>query len=425
MNYNIHPKPALRLMGALLAIVAMVAASAMEATAQNTTSPYSRYGYGLLGDNATSAQRQMGGTGYAMHSGRQINAMNPASYAFCDSMTFLFDIGADLSLFWRNDNSGRQRDWGGGIDYVTLQAPLSHTVGVSAGLVPYSSVGYSFGREIDNGTTSNQGSGGLNQLYLGLGWTPFKGLAIGFNASYMWGNITNDVYATSSMGYNAVFEQKMEVADYHFRLGAIYTQELSRRASLSLGLSYEPGKSLLGKTYVVRYLQQSNPQIDTIAPGVVRLHNRFSLASSYGAGLAFDYDNRLHIEADFTYQPWKDAKYTQLENFTATRLDNRWKVGLGLSFVPDHRGSYFKRITYRAGAYYNHDYIMVGDNQVRDYGVSLGFGFPAHGSKTLVNLGVEYRNRRATPDPLLKEQYLNITLGVNFNQVWFFRSKLR
>ena len=35
--------------------------------AQNgTMTPYSRYGYGILNDNATSAQRAMGGVGYAM-----------------------------------------------------------------------------------------------------------------------------------------------------------------------------------------------------------------------------------------------------------------------------------------------------------------------------------------------------------------------
>ena len=58
-------------------------------SAQNTTSPYSMYGYGILQDGATSSQRQMGGIGYAMQSGRQINAMNPASYASIDSLTFL------------------------------------------------------------------------------------------------------------------------------------------------------------------------------------------------------------------------------------------------------------------------------------------------------------------------------------------------
>ena len=192
-----------------------------------------------------------------------------------------------------------------------------------------------------------------------------------------------------------------------------------------MGVTFEPGKSLLGKTYVVKYLQSSTATPDTIAPGIVKLRDKFSLPSSWGVGLAWDWNQRLHAEVDFTYQPWKDAKYAQIENFSATRIDDRWKVAMGASYIPDPRGSYFKRMSYRAGAYYNRDYIMVGDNHVRDYGVSCGFGFPAHSFKTMINLGFEFRQRQATPNPLLKEKYFNITLGVNFNNTWFFRNKLR
>ncbi len=406
-----------------LLMMAMLMLGAVGLRAQTVTSPYSMYAYGLLRDNSSSAQRQMGGTGYAMHSGRQINAMNPAAYAAIDSMTFLFDIGVDLSHHWRNEDSGTNHDWGGGIDYVTLQAPLSHTVGFSAGLLPYSSVGYSFGSKIDNGATSHNGSGGLNQAYLGLGWRPFKPFSVGFNISYLFGNITNDVYAQSSAGQTAIFEQVMEVRDFHMRFGAQYTQRIDRRNSVTVGVAYEPGKNLLGKTYVLKFLQNSN-KVDTVAPGIIDTAHRFSLASSYGIGVAYDRGDRLHVEADFTYQPWSDARYNQPEGLSDTRLTDRWRIGVGASYIPEIRGNYFKRITYRAGAFYNRDYVMVGSNHVRDYGVSVGFGFPAVSSKTLVNLGFEYHNRQATPNPLLKEQYFNITLGVNFNAVWFFRSRL-
>ncbi len=405
-------------------LCALSALIGIPAVAQET-SPYSKFGYGTLGDNATSTQRQMGGTGYAMHSGRQINVMNPASYASVDSMTFLFDMGVDVSLYWRQDASGKQRDWGGGIDYVTMLFPVSKTIGVSAGLVPFSSVGYSFGSSLDNGYSSHQGAGGINQLYLGAGITPFKGFSAGVNISYLFGNICNDVYATTSSGISAVFEQMMEIQDYHLRFGAQYTYNISHKNSVTMGVTFEPGKSLLGKTYVVKYLQSSTATPDTIAPGIVKLRDKFSLPSSWGVGLAWDWNQRLHAEVDFTYQPWKDAKYAQIENFSATRIDDRWKVAMGASYIPDPRGSYFKRMSYRAGAYYNRDYIMVGDNHVRDYGVSCGFGFPAHSFKTMINLGFEFRQRQATPNPLLKEKYFNITLGVNFNNTWFFRNKLR
>ena len=52
---------------------------ALAAMAQNTViTPYSRYGYGILSDNASSMQRSMGGVGYAMNSGRQINEIGRA-----------------------------------------------------------------------------------------------------------------------------------------------------------------------------------------------------------------------------------------------------------------------------------------------------------------------------------------------------------
>ena len=64
----------------LICVLLTLAACAAGVSAQNgTMTPYSRYGLGILSDNASAAQRQMGGTGYAMHSGRTINVMNPAS----------------------------------------------------------------------------------------------------------------------------------------------------------------------------------------------------------------------------------------------------------------------------------------------------------------------------------------------------------
>lgn len=402
----------------------LIITSVLIALGQQTTSPYSMYAYGLLRDHVTSAQRQMGGTGYAQQSGRQINAMNPASYAATDSMTFLFDIGADVSWYKRSDATGTDRDWGGGIDYVTIQFPVSKTVGMSAGLVPFSSVGYSFGSDIKNGVATHQGLGGINQLYLGAGWRPFKGFSIGANISYMFGTLANDTYATAASGTNAVFEQMMEVRDYHLHFGAQYALQLTREHSVTLGVSYEPGKDLLGHTYVLKYLESAS-KADTIAPGVVGLKGRFAIASTYGAGIAWDWNRQAHIEADFTYQPWAKVKYAQLENYSDTRLANRWRVGVGGSYIPNPRGGYFKRMAYRAGAFYNRDYIMVGTNNVRDWGVSMGFGFPASGAKTMVNLGVEYLQRQATPTPMLKEKYVNITLGVNFDQLWFYRSRLR
>ncbi len=405
----------------ILTIIAACAASNLSA--QNTTSPYSKFGYGLLGDNATSAQRQMGGVGYAMRSGRQVNVMNPAAYAAMDSLTFLFDIGADISMFNRKDNTGSSHDWGGGLDYITMQFPVTRYLGVSAGLLPYSSVGYSFGSDIDNGTATHQGTGGLNQLYLGAGIRPFKNFSVGFNASYLFGNIFNDVYAIGTS--QSLFEQVMEVKDFHLQFGAQYTINISRKNALTLGVTFSPSKTLLGKTYVLKYDTNQDNVPDTIAPGVVSLRDKYTLPDTWGFGIAYEWDKRLTAEVDVTYQNWSKVKYEQIEDFSESQFDDRWRISAGASFIPNPQGGYFKRVTYRAGGFYNRDYIMVQGNHVKNYGVSCGFGFPASKSKTIVNLGFEYHLRKATPVPLLTEKYFNITLGINFNQLWFFQNKLR
>ena len=147
---------------------------AVTATAQNQQTPYSRFGHGVLGDYATSMQRNMGGVGIAMTGGRQINVMNPASYAGIDSLTLLWDIGVDLTQIKSKETVGgvtsKGKAFGGGLDYLTLQFPISKFMGGSIGLVPYSSVGYSFGGDLNdkngdkNGSSSFVGEGGINDI---------------------------------------------------------------------------------------------------------------------------------------------------------------------------------------------------------------------------------------------------------------------
>ena len=115
-----------KLIAALIAIIAATGA----AFAQNgIITPYSRYGYGILRDNATAAQQSMGGIGYAMASGRQTNVMNPASYARIDSLTYLFDMGIDVTSLWSTETNPdgeklSENDFGGGLNYITMQFPV-------------------------------------------------------------------------------------------------------------------------------------------------------------------------------------------------------------------------------------------------------------------------------------------------------------
>ena len=394
------------------------------ASAQTITSPYSRLGMGILGDNATGIQRSMGGVGIAMQNGRQINVMNPASYSQVDSLTFLWDIGLDLTNSWSTEGSKHGYNLGGGLDYITMEFRLAKNLGGAIGVVPFSSVGYSFGGDIDNGNDRRTGVGGLSELFAGIGYQPFKGLSIGANFSYLFGTTTNTTAVEAIT--TSQFTRNLEVRDWNMRVGLQYGFNVSRKSRIVLGATYSPKKSMHGTAWGTIADVSQDTKVDTVAS--MPMKGNYELPNTFGAGVSYTYDNRLSLELDYTYQQWSKAKYTPIDYFEVpdTKWNDRWKVAAGMSFTPNPRGNYLNRMTYRMGGFYENDYMTVNGNNVRDYGVGIGFSFPAlAGNKTLVNLGVEWKHRYTAPTNLIKEDYLNITLSVNFNEMWFWKNKIR
>lgn len=408
----------------LFTAVAVLSTSFCALAQSGASTPYSRIGYGMLGENATGTQRHMGGVGIASQSGRQINVMNPASYAKTDSLTFMWDVGVGVSNSWSNESTTGKHgyNFGGGLDYITSGFRIANHLGGSFGLVPFSSVGYSFGKKIDNGTETRLGEGSLSELYLGAGWEPFKNFSIGANFSYLFGTIFNDTYINSST--TDLFQRTMEVRDWNVHVGAQYAIDINKDDHVVIGAIYSPKKSLHGHTWGT-YYESTATKRDTVQ--YTSLKGNYQLPNTLGGGISFTHGTKFFGEVNFTYQDWSKVAYMPLKGFESAdiKFNDRWKVAAGVQYVPDARGSYLKRIAYRFGGFYNNDYQNVQGNQVRDYGLSLGFGFPALGSKTLVNLGVEWKHRYTAPVNLIKEDYLNITLSVSFNEMWFWKNKIR
>ena len=393
------------------------------AQAQIVTTPYSKMAYGMLNDNVSSIQRSMGGVGYAMRGGRIVNVMNPASYADVDSLTFLWDVGIDLSNLWSKEEDNKGYNFGAGLDYLTGHFKVAKGLGASFGLLPYSTVGYSYGGEITGGNEMRSGNGGLNQLFLGVGYQPVKNLNVGVNFAYLFGSTVNTTLITSTS--TSYFTRNMKVRDWNAQVGVQYTLPLFKnRDHLTVGATFQPKKSFHGHAWGTSYDTQDS-KVDTI--GYTSMKGKYEQPYSIGVGLSYTMDRRLTLEADYTFQKWSNAKYSPIGGIEtqSLRFDDRWKLALGLQYTPNKRGSYFGAMSFRAGAFFNHDYMMFDESKLRDYGLSVGVGLPAPNSKTTINLGVEWRHREATPVSLISENYLNITIGVNFNELWFWKSRIR
>lgn len=412
----------------LLATLAAILAGVTAVNAQNELSPYSQKAYGILSDKTTGAQRAMGGVGYAMNNGRQINAMNPASYAACDSLTFLWDIGFDMTNLWQTEDDLHGYTFGGGLDYIAMQFPITKNIGASIGLMPFSEVGYSFAAEIDEGTESRTGDGGINQLYAGAAYSfkkiPFiDNISLGFNFSYQFGTITNDNYTYTESSSVTQFEHVLEIRDWGIEFGLQMTKKFGRKHALTLGVTYTPPKDVHGKTWATYYNATSDSDVDTV--GYQKMGGDFTYPYKIGVGLNYTYDQRFTVEADFTYQNWSDAKFKDIELFSSTELNDRYRAALGFQIIPKHRGNFIQRTSYRFGGYYTRDYISIRGNELREYGLAVGFGLPSMYTKTTINLGFELKHRETSPVNYISENYFNITLGVTFDEMWFWKNKIR
>lgn len=408
-------------MAALISFVGVVKA--------DVNTPYSMYGYGVMGDRATSMQRQMGGVGYAMQSGRQINAMNPASYACIDSLTFLFDMGADLSFLRSKDRNASNKSIGGGLDYVTMQFPLSKYIGMSIGMVPLTQVGYSFGSDIKFGTRQNQGSGGISQAYAGISGKA-GGFSIGANVSYDFGTIQNDVYASPNTAGQSLFEHIMEIRDWNVLIGAQYRHPIGKYNALTIGATYTPKKTFHGNTWLTLQDLGSSSTPDTISKSSMK--NHYYSPQTLGLGISYTHErvHRVLVEADFTWQQWSKAKFSDMIDdagqvvFQGSRFNDRRKFAVGAEYTHNIRGSYLERMPFRIGGFYTQDYLKVNDNSVKEFGVSLGTAFTAPQAKTMINFGLEWRHRKSSPVNLLSENFFSIMIGVNFNELWFYKRRL-
>ncbi len=410
-------------------LAAVGVASFIATTQADVNTPYSMYGYGVIGDRATSMQRQMGGIGYAMQSGRQINAMNPASYASIDSLTFLWDMGANMNMQWSKDNTGKTHGYGGGLDYVTMEFPLSKYMGMSIGMVPLTQVGYAFGDEIKYGARQNQGNGGITEAYAGISGK-IKGLSLGVNVSYDFGTIQNDVYATPGSGSQSLFEQVMQIRDWNIVGGIQYNQPINRYNSITIGATYSPKKSFHGNTWLTLQNLTSDARPDTIVRSSMK--GKYYSPQSFGLGLAYTHEkvHRIMVEADFTLQQWSKAPFSSLKDesgqvvFQGMHFADRQKIAIGGEYIHNVRGSYLERMPWRLGVFYTDDYLKIDGNRMKEYGATLGTSFAAPGRKTMINFGLGWSHRKSAPVNLLSENYFNIMVGINFNEVWFFKRKI-
>jgi hypothetical protein len=456
----------------------------LEAQTAATSSPYSRFGLGKTENSGFSSVFAQGGSFTAFQNDSvapfYINQGNPASYAYNRLTTYEFGARYSFNQFSDNHN-GLVKQQNGGFNYISLAFPIRRNMGAAFGLLPYSTVGYNITTkenvaQIGDITNNYQGTGGINQAYLGYAVRPFEkarrsfvrsklcdtllkqgkynvvkrkkfmraalsSLSIGTNASFMYGTINYATRKYFPQSFGAVFNTKdfteSQMHDAYFQGGAQMSFDID-----------SIGKHNLKKNVRITFGYSASIPKD-MAVTVTHMSINFS-QGSYGTELNFDtfayqgnYKGKVHmplmhnfgigIKRGESFSMVLDAGIQQWSQFSFLgdnqNLKDSYRFALGMQFLPSRNaigsGAYFKRTMYRVGARYNTGYVFLNGNHISEYAVSGGLGLPVGKYRlfTIVNLSAEYGIAGTTNDNLVQERFIRLVAGFTFNDRWFVKQK--
>ena len=154
-----------------------------ETTAQiSTSSPYSRFGLGDLHKNILPSSIALGGSVTALNDPKIINLSNPATYSAFTPNSFLLTTGGWHQTTNIENTSNQQIANNNAFSHLLVGFPILNGVGLSFGMIPFSSIGYEMSSEIiDNtnelntGLATYSGDGGISKVYFGVGAELFDG----------------------------------------------------------------------------------------------------------------------------------------------------------------------------------------------------------------------------------------------------------
>lgn len=413
---------------------------AQNAQAQNIgNTPYSRYGLGELNYNLGGIRNAgMGGTGVSAGNSFQINTANPA-LLYYNNIT-IFDMGIAGQVKTLNNGNQSQTDGDANLANITLGVPLSKRWTSAISLRPYSSMDYEI-----NGTAESlpgapaavqrmySGEGGLSEINFGHGFRVAGGLTIGASASYIFGNLTQQsssyVQDTTLSGLNTemlVYSERTRYSNFLFRAGANYRKKITDKFNLSAGAVYSFQRDW-SANYESSYQRRSiydEPVGDEILTDSTE--GSVNMPPSLRVGVSVDNGSNLTVAADFYTQNWSEFRTVDGKQ----DLADSYRIGAGAEYTPNANAidSYFKRITYRGGLYYENTPYQVNGEQIIDKGVTAGFTLPI-GMSTIydmyqLNLAFAYGQRGNTDNGLIKENYLKFNVGVTINSRWFIKRRL-
>ena len=238
-------------------------------------------------------------------------------------------------------------------------------------------------------------------------------------------NTYSDAYVnTLQRSYTA------EVRSYKLDFGLQYTQPLSAKDQVTLGLTYSLGHSLNADPELS--VIKNNSQLAVADTTHFRISNALDLPHTFGVGAVYSHNGQLMVGADYQLQKWGSLDYPQYSDqggygLQSGLLKDRHKVVLGADYCRGerHRG-FLSRLHYRAGIGYATPYFTInGQDGPKEISASLGLGIPivnSYNNRSMLNISAQWVRREASS--MLTENTFRINIGFTFNERMFAKFKV-
>ncbi len=401
-----------------------------------SNSPYATYGIGDVKYDNTIETSSMGGISTAFISDftSNFNFANPANNANFELTSIKLEATNENNYFKSDYNNTKSTKHSTYLSNISLAFPLSPKLKMGLSYQPYSSKSYEIIHTETNPETGVitgnrfKGSGTLNTAQIALGYEINDQLAVGARANYYFGNLydLNELAVSNAELING-YETKNSIRNFNFTLGASY-QKLNTRTDrkLTIGATTTFGNTsnittdYTNSTYyysdAARTVKANESIIEKKS---TNSNNLLPLQASVGVG--YGEENKWFLSVQGDYKKGESIAYFG----QSLDLANSYRISAGGWYLPNYNNfrSYFSRIVYRYGAFYEKGSLQIAGQNINKFGVSAGVLLPFKNSSITrmsgLELGLEVGKRGTLKNNLINQNYINFKLGFNFADKWF------
>lgn len=390
-------------------------------------SPYSRFGVGDLNNQYSSYFNALGGGVSAIYSSKYINSSNPATYTAFKPNSFLFSTGAYFNALRISNNSMSHIDNLTSLSHIVLGCRLNSKTFASAGLLPFSSIGYTLSNydNVNNANLIYTGNGGLSKVYLGGAYLLAKNLSVGVNASYIFGGLNRSkrLEFNDETIFNSRSNSLTNINGIKYDIGALYTGEINDQDNFTLAFTtsnstdLDASRNTLTETFAYNGIYEvvKDTSLNYFEQGTAILPKHMQL------GFTYQKDKKWLFIVDYQSQDWSDYRLLG----ESDSLKNSVRISSGLEYTPEFNSisNFWKRCNYRFGVSLNKTPLDINNTQIEDKSMSIGIGIPVKKNNTIYDLSIVIGQRGALLNNLIQEEYIKLSLSVSFDGIWFVKRK--